>query len=65
MPLVDLIKNRVEDLPGGRQLIGPDEQPLVAVDHVQQEALVRVGDLVVVVPGLTSNNGLGKGIRKI
>ena len=56
-PVVDLLEHRVEDRPRGGQFVRPDEEPLVAVEDVQDEALVRVGDLVVVVPG-----GLTRGL---
>lgn len=37
-----------EQRPSGLQLVVPDEQPLVAVDDVQYEALVRVRQVGVV-----------------
>mmetsp|Transcript_32334 Transcript_32334/g.70578 ORF Transcript_32334/g.70578 Transcript_32334/m.70578 type:complete len:376 (-) Transcript_32334:225-1352(-) len=47
-----------EELPRRLQLVHPDEQPLVAVHHVQQQPLVRVRQ-VLVVPGLVGEVELG------
>lgn len=38
--LVDLVQQRREQIPGGLQPVAPDEEVVVAHDHVQDEALV-------------------------
>mmetsp|Transcript_8867 Transcript_8867/g.21925 ORF Transcript_8867/g.21925 Transcript_8867/m.21925 type:complete len:358 (-) Transcript_8867:2504-3577(-) len=56
---LQLVQQGREDAPGSLQLVVADEQTLVAVDHVQQQALVRVGQLLLLVRGLVLQVQLG------